>query len=145
MWKHYNPWALGALLVRVKYAHFFATGVSGLALALGTAYLLTEFVFGLERYYEAYLIGLAANLVYNFTLHTLVTFKTKERHLLRFLIFASYSLSMSALQALLVKKLTPIVGVERYLLVIGTIVLTFSTVNFLVFKLSMFNEARSRA
>jgi putative flippase GtrA len=145
MWKSYNPWALGALLVRVKYAHFFATGVSGLALALGTTYLLTELVFGLERYYEAYLIGLAANLVYNFTLHTLVTFKTKERHVQRFVIFASYSLALSALQALLVKKLTPIVGLDRYLLVIGTIVLTFSTVSFLVFKLSMFKEARSRA
>jgi putative flippase GtrA len=145
MWKSYNPRALGALLVRVKYAHFFATGVSGLALALGTTYLLTEHVFGLERYYEAYLIGLAANLVYNFTLHTLVTFKTKERHFQRFVIFASYSLALSALQALLVKMLTPVVGVERYLLVIGTIVLAFSTVSFLVFKLSMFNEARSRA
>jgi putative flippase GtrA len=90
MSKLIKPLLLVELLFRVRYAHFFATGVSGLALALAITYLLTEFILGLERYYEAYLVGLAANLIYNFALHTLITFRTKERHTRRFVIFVSY-------------------------------------------------------
>ncbi len=130
------------LLIRLKYFHFFLTGVTGIGIGLGITWVLTDFVFGRQYYFTAYLIGIAANLVYNFTLHTIVTFQTTERHAKRFITFIVYSLTMAALQAYLVKQTVPIVGVEFYLVVIATIVLVFSTVSFLVFKLSLFNEKK---
>src|SRR5262249_44192232 len=129
-----------ALLHKTKYLHFFLIGVSGVAINLGVTAFFAEFVFGRERYFEAYLIGLVTGLIYLFALHTFITFQTKERHLRRFVLFFIYSLLMSAFQAFLVKTITPIVGIQYYLLVIAAIILVFSTVTFVLFKLVLFKE-----
>lgn len=105
---------------------------------LFVTWVLTEFVFGTERYFTAYLIAVSCNFIYNFILHTVLTFRTKERHIKRFLWFVLYSIGMTALQAWLVSVVTPIVGVEFYLLVIAGIILLFSTVSFIFFKLVLF-------
>ena len=43
------------------FARFFATGATGAAINLAATWLLTHFVFGVENYFAAYLIGIAAN------------------------------------------------------------------------------------
>ena len=138
----FKPHFILPLLIRYKYIHFFLTGVTGVGINLILTWVFTEFVFGQSRYFEAYLIGVAANLIYNFVLHTVMTFKTRESHLRRFSIFIGYSLLMTAFQAWLVKLLVPVFGAEYYLVVIGSIILIFSTVSFLLFKLALFNEEK---
>ncbi len=135
-----NPIFVIHILIKTKYLHFFVIGISGVAINLGVTWFFTEFIFGIERYFDAYLLGLTLNLIYNFVLHTIITFQTKERHAWRFIWFVLYSLGMTALQAWLVKVITPMVGINYYLLVIASVILVFSVVTFLVFKLSIFNE-----
>lgn len=133
------------ILFRHKYLHFFATGASGVAINLLTTWLLTTFVFGLSRYFTAYVIGTAFNLLYNFTLHTLVTFKTTSRHFVRLVGFVVYSLVFAFFQTMFVKYVVSKVGVHYYLVVIATTIFVFSTVSFLVFKFFLFREPRSDA
>lgn len=133
-----------SILFEHKYLHFFATGVSGVALNLSVTWLLTTFVFGLEGYFKGYVIALLLNLVYNFTLHTKITFETKERHLRRFVYFTTYSIFLTALQAVIVRTVTPMVGLEYYLFVIATTIALFSVVTFLFFKFYLFHEPPDR-
>ena len=135
------------LLMKYRYIHFLVIGASGVGLALIIIYVLTEFVFGREKYYTAYLIGLAINLLYNFVLHTIISFRTKNRHLFRFVVFVVYNLLMASLQAFVVGLLTPRVGVDFYIFVIAGVVFVFSVVNYLVFKFIVFfekNEQKER-
>ncbi len=128
------------LLYKYKYIHFFLTGASGALVALIIIALLTEFIFGQEKYFTAYLIGLLLNLIYNFTLHTKISFKTKKKHIRRFTIFITYSLIMASIQATIVKIFTPILGLEYYLFVIASTILLFSIINFFSCKLLIFFE-----
>lgn len=130
------------ILFEYKYLHFFLTGTSGVALNLFVTWALTTFVFGLHGYFKAYIIALAANLAYNFTLHTKVTFGTKEGHGRRFVLFVAYSLVLTALQAFVVRTVTPVVGLEYYLFVIATTTAMFSCVTFVFFKFFLFYERR---
>ena len=84
-----------SFLHRVRYLHFFAVGISGVGLNLAITVGLTEFFLGRENYFTAYLVGLGANLIYNFVLHTLVTFKTEGSHARRLILFLGYSLATS--------------------------------------------------
>ena len=129
-----------AILFEHKYLHFFATGVSGVAINLFVTWLLTTYYFGLSGYFKAYIIATLLNLVYNFTLHTKITFETKERHVRRFVFFVTYSLIMTAVQASIVRMVTPLVGLEYYLLVIATAIFLFSCITFLFFKFFLFRE-----
>lgn len=129
-----------SFLHRTRYLHFFAVGMSGVGLNLATTVFFTEFVFGRENYFTAYLIGLSVNLIYNFTLHTIVTFKTTDRHFFRFASFLAYSLAMTYLQARLVKYLTDLVGVDWYVLVIASVIMVFSILTFMLFKLVLFKD-----
>lgn len=124
-----------------RFVHFFAVGVTGVAINLGITAFFTELVFGREQYFSAYLIGLTANLLYNFVLHTRVTFKTKGNHARRLAIFMAYSLSLAYIQAQCVKWLTAQVGVDWYLVVIASVILTFSVLTFLLFKFVLFKSA----
>lgn len=135
-----NPLFILKLLYKYNYFHFFVVGTTGIILNLTTVYILTEYYFGLENYFTAYLIGLTLNLIFNFIFHTILTFKTKKKHTIRFILFITYSLILTALQAITVKKITPIIGLEYYLLVITTFIIIFSTITFLFFKLVLFNE-----
>lgn len=127
---------------KVRFLHFLFVGGTGVLINLLLTWIFTEFVFGLEQYFYGYLIGLFANLVYNFTLHTILTYKTTKKHILRFQIFIVYSLVMSFVQAGVIKVITPIIGLRFYLIVIATVILVFSIINFLVFKLWLFKEDR---
>ena len=117
-----------------RYLHFLVVGVTGVAINLGITAFLTELVFGREQY----LIGLAANLLYNFILHTRVTFKTKGNHARRLAIFMAYSLCLAYIQAQCVKWLTAHVGVDWYLVVIASVIFAFSVLTFLLFKFVLF-------
>ena len=136
----FNPAFILHLLYKYKYIHFFLTGMTGVGLALLITWTLTEYVFGLENYFTSYLIGLAANLVYNFTLHTYVSFNTKNNHPRRFVTFVIYSILMVSLQAVTVKILTPIIGIEFYLFVIASVILVYSSISYFIFKFIIFSE-----
>jgi putative flippase GtrA len=132
-----------AILFKHKYLHFFLTGVSGVAINLSITWFFTTFVFGLAGYFKAYIIGATANLLYNFTLHTLVTFKTTSRHFSRLVGFVLYSVALTLLQMGIVKYVTELVGLKYYLLVIATTIFLLSTITFLLFKFFLFHEPRN--
>lgn len=136
-----NPVRVLLLLYKYKYVHFFIVGGSGVALNLGITWALTTFVFGLESYFNAYLIGIAANLIWNFMLYSFALFKTKGDHMRRLSLFVAYFIAMTWFNTLIVRTIVGIVGVEYYLVVIGGVILMLSTVNFFVFKLSLFKES----
>lgn len=130
------------ILFRHKYLHFFLTGTSGVAINLLVTWILTTFVFGLTGYFTAYLIGTTVNLLYNFTLHTLVTFGTTSRHFFRLVGFVLYSIGITVVQALIVRSVTELIGLQYYLLVIATTIFILSAITFVVFKLFLFHESR---
>lgn len=127
-------------LHKTRYLHFFVIGATGVGINLALTAFFAELVFGREHYFSAYLIGLAANLLYNFILHTRVTFKTKGNHVRRLAIFMAYSLALAYLQAQAVKYITALVGVNWYLVVIATTIFVFSIITFLLFKFVLFRE-----
>ncbi len=135
-----NPLWWLKLMARLRYLHFFVVGATGVAINLGLTAFFAELVFGRENYFSAYLIGLFVNLLYNFILHTVVTFKTKDKHATRLMIFLAYSLVLTYVQAYLVKHITAWVGVNWYLVVIASVILIFSIVTFLLFKFVLFRE-----
>lgn len=129
-----------AFLHRVRYLHFFAVGISGVGLNLAITVGLTELFFGREHYFSAYLIGLGANLIYNFVLHTLVTFKTEGNHAMRLVLFLGYSLALAYLQTRVVRYLTALVGVDWYAVIIASVILVFSAMTFVLFKFVLFKK-----
>lgn len=135
-----NPFFIWSLLIRHRYTHFFLIGISGVAINLSVSWVGTELFFGKERYFQAYLIGVSANLVFNFVFHTIVTFQTEQKHVQRFFWFVIYSLTMTAFQAWLVKTVIAFVGVQFYLVVIASIILIFSGITFVLFKLILFRK-----
>lgn len=126
------------LLHSSRFVHFFVVGSTGVAMNLLITGTLTEFIFGREQYFTGYVIGLTANLLYNFVLHTLITFKTKKDHTRRLVIFAVYSLAMVYIQAQVVKAATAVVGVNFYLIVIASVILISSIITFVLFKFVLF-------
>ena len=141
----FNFKALFGILFRYRYVHFFVTGSAGVLINLLITSILTEFFLGRENYFTAYIFGIMANLFFNFSVYTLHTFRTTTRHLKRFAIFIFYSLAMTYIQALIVKTITPVIGVDFYLFVIGGVILFFSVFNFLVFKMALFYESNEGA
>lgn len=131
---------ISTFLSRSRYLHFFAVGATGVALNLSITAFFAEMVFGRENYFSAYIIGLIANLFYNFVLHTVMTFKTKTNHVRRLSIFVIYSIALTYLQAYVVKSIVSYVGVNWYLVVIASVILVFSVVTFLLFKFVLFRE-----
>lgn len=138
MRQYLNPIWWWQFLHRTRYLHFFVVGMTGVAINLGITAFFAELVFGREQYFDAYLIGLFANLLYNFILHTRITFKTKGNHTRRLVIFTAYSLVLAYVQAQVVKYLTAVVGVNWYLVVIASVIFVFSILTFLLFKFVLF-------
>lgn len=126
------------LLRRTRYLHFLIVGVSGVVINLALTAFFAELVFGREEYFSAYLIGLSANLLYNFVLHTVMTFKTTHGHAPRLMAFVAYSLGLAYVQARCVQWLTAHVGVDWYLVVIASVIFCFSLFTFLLFKFVLF-------
>lgn len=131
---------LRTILITHKFLHFFVTGVLGVLLNLVTTWTLTTFVYGINGYFTAYLIGTTVNLLFNFTIHTLVTFETKTHHAKRLLGFVFYNIGMTIVQASIIRHVTALVGPEYYLLVIASTILVFSIGSFIVFKFFLFHE-----
>ena len=129
-------------LQETRYLHFFIVGATGVALNLALTAFFAELVFGRANYFDAYLIGLFANLLYNFALHTFVTFKTKGKHLQRLSIFIAYSLLLAYLQAYAIKHLTDWIGINWYIIIIASVILVFSIVTFLLFKFVLFKKEK---
>lgn len=142
-YKHFfNPFWWFDFLHRTRFVHFFVVGATGVAINLGVTALLTELFFGRENYFTGFVVGIGANLAYNFTLHTIVTFKTTGRHAPRLAIFVIYSLALAYVQAQVVKQITALVGVDWYLVVIASVILVFSVGTFLLFKFLLFRPAQ---
>lgn len=136
--------SLVELLFVSRYIHFFVVGVTGVALNLGITIGLTELYFGREQYFSAYLIGLTINLLYNFALHTFVTFKTTRNHSARLAVFLLYSVTLAYIQTRVVRYLTDLFGVDWYALVIAAVIMLFSAITFILFKLILFKEDSSQ-
>lgn len=136
----FHPVYLFSLLCNSRLIHFLSVGSAGALLNLFLTWSFTEFVFGQERYLDAFIIGIVGNLIFNFVLNTLITFKTKTRHARRFMGFVAYSLSMAGIQYYTVKSITPLVGIDWYLLVIAGVILAYAFLNFLFFKHILFRE-----
>lgn len=128
------------LFYKHRILHFLFTGGTGVIINLVLTAFFAELVFGREKYFYAYLIGLFANLIYNFTLHTIMTFRTQDKHKRRFAVFIAYSLLMTYIQASIVKLVVDYFGVDWYLIVIATTIAVFSIITFIVLKLWLFNE-----
>ena len=132
-----------ALVARHRFLRFALVGGTGACIGLGTTWFLTELIFGLERYFTAYLVGTAVTLIYNLTLYSYAVFGTTRNHARRLIVYLGYILMMIAIQASVVRIITPLIGLEWYLLVITAVVGTFAAFNFLVFKLAIFREGDS--
>ena len=135
-----NPIKLFTIVTKYRFLHYLVVGGTGVLLNLLLIWLLTRFVFGLQHYFTAYLIGVTFNFLYNFVAYTFVVFGTTRRHVARLFVFVIYGLSLLFLQAYIIRTLTPIVGLQWYLLVIASVIGIFSLLSFFVFKLSLFKE-----
>lgn len=127
-------------LLKKGYTQFFIVGVLGVSVQLFVTWFFTYFVFGLERYFMGYLIGLFVTLLFNFILHTFFTFKTKSNHGKRFFLFVLDYVAMIFIQAFMVRYFTAFFGVQYYLLVIAGIIFALSNLNFLFFKFFIFKN-----
>lgn len=136
----FHPFRVVDILLRYRFMHFLVVGGGGAILGIGLTWLLTTFVFGLGGYFSAYLVGTAVALAFNFTMYSLVIFRTSQKHMRRLSVYFVYILGIILIQAVCVKTLTPLVGLRFYLLVIVFVIGFFSLINFLVFKLSIFKE-----
>jgi putative flippase GtrA len=122
---------------------FLLVGGTGTLLNLGVTWLSVTAVFGVKKYFWGAVLGLAANIIYNFTLYTISVFKTTENHHRRLSIFALYSICIAGLYLVLVRTVTAVVGAEYYLLVSAGAILFFAVVNYIVLKKSIFAEHMS--
>jgi len=101
--KIYNPIYVFNYLLKKRFIHFLVIGSSGVILNLLITFLLSKFVFlsesvyfGVKGYTISFIFGTASNLIYNFILHTKITFNVKENHGKRFVVFICYSILMSS-------------------------------------------------
>ncbi len=136
----FSPRQVTSLLMRYGYFQFFAVGGTGVVIDLGITWALTTYVYGAEHYFTAYLIGISVNLLWNFVLYSFTIFKTKGDHARRLVIFVGYSIFITWVNTLIVQWLVGLIGVRYYLEVIALVILVLSTINFFVFKLSLFKE-----
>lgn len=125
-------------IIRLRIVRFLAVGVSAVALHLLVTYLLTTFVFGLQGYFYGYSIGLILTLCYNYVLHSVYTFERQKMNTSRFFLFIAVTLTISLLQAATVKIVTPLVGLEWYLVSIFFVVISYSALTFLFLKFWLF-------
>ena len=158
-----SPKFVVGLFIRTRYLHFFMTGATGVVLNLFVSWFFVEFIFLRDEYFVfnnllkdttlGVIMGQTINLIYNFYLHTKMTFKTKENHKRRFVIFIAYSLFMTyvvIVPLILVLRnflgfvfpytyLNFLVGFE-YLIASAVVILFFSFFNFIVFKIWLFKD-----
>lgn len=122
------------------FLRFFMTGTFGALLSISITWALTTYLVGTENYFNAYLVGVVANLFFNFLMYTMAVFKTKHDHIRRLGVFLFYGVVMAFLQATTVQLVTAHLGVAWYLVIIAITIAFFAILNFFVFKLSIFKE-----
>lgn len=125
-----------------QFIRFLVTGAGGAILSLLITWLTTTFIFGEANYFAGYLFGIAANLTFNFSLYTMLVFKTKYDHLRRLLVFIAYGLVMAFFQAAVARALVSVFGTEYYLVLIALTIAALAVLNFFVFRLNIFKEQR---
>lgn len=57
----YNPCMAPEILLRHRFIHFFVTGGISTLIDLTVTWALTTFIFGLDRYFTAFLFGITIN------------------------------------------------------------------------------------
>lgn len=128
------------VLIKSRFMWFVFTGATGVGLNLLITFLLTQLIFGAENYFVPYIIGSTVNLLYNFILHSIITFHTTHRHIRRFVFYVLFSLGSAAVQIVTVRTLVSIVGHEWYLIIIAGTIFVLSLVTFAFFKWILFYE-----
>lgn len=123
-----------------RFIHYFGITGIGLCLNLLITTMLTELIFNREKYFIGYVIGVIINLLFNFILHTIITFKSKVKHFKRLFMFMAYHISMSIVQALLIRFIVPKVGYDYYLFVIVLVIGVFYIYGFYVSKYWIFKK-----
>lgn len=124
----------------LKIIQFVLVGGTGALIQLGTTFILTQFIWGVELYYLGYSFGLGLNLIYNFILHTKFTFKSKKNHKKRFIVFTIYSLTLTLAQYLTVRGLVNYFGEKWYMVVIASAIIVCATISFFLYKFWLFKE-----
>ena len=158
-----NPKFVIKFVGKTRYLHFFVIGVTGVTLNLFLSWFFVEFIFLKSKYLIfntqfksstfGVIIGETVNLIYNFCLHTIVTFRIKKQHKRRFILFVLYSLFTTYLvvfPAILILRnffeyvfpfinLNFLIGFE-YLVAACFVILFFSFFNFIIFKIWLFKD-----
>ncbi|MFP4567631.1 MAG: GtrA family protein [Candidatus Woesearchaeota archaeon] len=126
-------------IITKKYTKFFFIGATGVLINLIVTGLL-QLILKPQNFYIASIIGTATNLIYNFYMHTKITFKTKNKHKQRLAIFTIYTLTISAIQETIIKNITPLIGINYLIIIKATIILTFSIITYILYNNIIFNE-----
>ncbi len=161
---------VSSYLYNVRYIHFLLTGGSGVALNLFTAWLWIDVLSNKEVFTLwvsdqhntlkvksntiGIILGQTTNIIYNFIFHSIVTFKTKEKHKRRFLLFVLYSIFLSyiivtplilILNNFLISQIKPTIlneyiGGFEYLIASAIVIFFISIFNFVFFKKKLFKD-----
>ncbi len=129
-----------------KYIKFIIGGGLGLLANVIVTFMLTEFM-GVP-FRASYILGLAANIIFNFIFHMVVTFKTKEKASIRFVKFVPLTLSIAAANYLFVRIFTELIiisliagilgGYYKYVVIVlvtaAISVINYALNRYLVFK-----------
>ena len=121
-----------------EYLKTMMVSGSGALLALLVTASLTEFVFGREDYFLAYLIGVVVSVGYSFFFLSRKVFRSPEKKTSRFVLFLLYMTFLVLIQVTGVKYLVGLFGVDWYLPVIAGIMFAISLMSFLVYKFIIF-------
>jgi putative flippase GtrA len=122
--KYLSPRWWFLFLYKLRAFHFAFVGGSTFLLHVGLTVIFEKFWLGAEKFYYAYTLALVLSLLYNFVMHTIVTYKTKKRHLARFGTFVVYTVIINIFQNIFVKLGTNHFGVAyRYYVMAGVIIL----------------------
>jgi putative flippase GtrA len=116
----------------------FSSGV-GVFINLSLTLLLTEFLFGRQNYFYAYVISLTIGLLAQFILHIKYTFKKSNHISQKFQLFMGYSVIMTLIQVVTVRAITGFLGVNYYIFVISFVICFFYISNYLINKTYIFN------
>ena len=115
----------------------FSSGLGVLTNLLIT-FALTEFLFGRDNYFYAYMIGLTVGLLVQFILHIKYTFKISNNISQKFQLFMSYSVIMTLIQAITVRSITSFIGVNYYIFIITFVICIFYFINYIINKIIIF-------
>jgi putative flippase GtrA len=121
-----------------EYIKTMAVSGSGALVSILITAGLTEYVFGREHYFTAYIIGVAIGVVYAFIMLSKKVFQGDRNHGKRFMWFSLYMALLVVLQTLVVKSLVGMLGVSWYLPVIAGTMLVVSFISFAVYKYFIF-------